>query len=247
MAAGRCNEWPAVGNDVAAAQSVVSYAAAMTKLLIADDHPLFRLALVQAVRELLPATEVLEADTLMSARAVLDQHPDTDLVLLDLHMPGNRGLMGLVELRAAHPAIAVAMISANDDPAVIRRALDYGAAGYIPKRADLGAINAGLQAVLNCEEYVPAELSAAVANRRNNGADRELAAKLSSLTPQQLRVLVLVAEGQLNKQIADVLGIQERTVKAHLTSIFEKLGVRNRTQASAILHQLEIGDPARIV
>ncbi len=219
----------------------------MTRLLIADDHPLFRLALVQAIREIMPEADVLEADTLMAARAVLAAHLDIDLVLLDLHMPGNRGLIGLVELRAEYPSVAVAMISANDDPAVIRRALNYGAAGYIPKRADLNAIKTGLRAVLNCEEYVPEELRAAVAAGQSSNADRELAKRLSSLTPQQLRVLVLVAEGQLNKQIADALSIQERTVKAHLTSIFEKLGVRNRTQASAILHQLETGDPARLV
>lgn len=219
----------------------------MTRLLIADDHPLFRLALVQAVREVMPEADLLEADTLMAARAVLAANPDIDLVLLDLHMPGNRGLMGLVELRAEYPSIAVALISANDDPAVIRRALNYGAAGYIPKRADLNAIKTGLRAVLNCEEYVPEDLRAAVAAGQSSNADRELAERLSSLTPQQLRVLVLVAEGQLNKQIADALTIQERTVKAHLTAIFEKLGVRNRTQASAILHQLETGDPARLV
>jgi DNA-binding NarL/FixJ family response regulator len=219
----------------------------VTRLLIADDHPLFRLALVQAVREVMPEADLLEADTLMTARAVLAAHTDVDLVLLDLHMPGNRGLMGLVELRAEYPSVAVALISANDDPAVIRRALNYGAAGYIPKRADLNAIKVGLRAVLNCEEYVPEDLRAAVAAGQSSNADRELAERLSTLTPQQLRVLVLVAEGQLNKQIADALTIQERTVKAHLTAIFEKLGVRNRTQASAILHQLETGDPARLV
>jgi len=219
----------------------------MTRLLIADDHPLFRLALVQAVREIMPDAILFEADTLMAARAQLANQPDIDLVLLDLHMPGNRGLMGLVELRAEYPGVAVALISANDDPAVIRRALNYGAAGYIPKRADLNAIKTGLRAVLNCEEYVPEDLRAAVAAGQSSNADRELAARLASLTPQQLRVLVLVAEGQLNKQIADALSIQERTVKAHLTSIFEKLGVRNRTQASAILHQLETGDPAKLV
>ncbi len=219
----------------------------MTRLLIADDHPLFRLALVQAVREIMPDAILFEADTLMAARAQLANQPDIDLVLLDLHMPGNRGLMGLVELRAEYPGVAVALISANDDPAVIRRALNYGAAGYIPKRADLNAIKTGLRAVLNCEEYVPEDLRAAVAAGQSSNADRELAARLATLTPQQLRVLVLVAEGQLNKQIADALSIQERTVKAHLTSIFEKLGVRNRTQASAILHQLETGDPAKLV
>ncbi len=217
----------------------------MPRLLIADDHPLFRLALAQAVREVMPGASVLEADTLDAARGLLASDADIDLLLLDLHMPGNRGLLGLVGLRAEFPAVAVVMISANDDPMVIRRALAYGAAGYLPKRADLEAIKHGLKAVLDCAEYVPDALRAAVYADTDGGADRELAPRLASLTPQQLRVLVLVAEGRLNKQIADQLGIQERTVKAHLTSIFEKLGVRNRTQASAILHQLEIADPVR--
>lgn len=217
----------------------------MPRLLIADDHPLFRLALAQAVREVIPDARVFEADTLAAARALLVADADIDLLLLDLHMPGNRGLLGLVELRAEFPAVAVVMISANDDPLVIRRALAYGAAGYIPKRADLDAIKRGLKAVLDCAEYVPDELRAAVYADVEGGTDRELAPRLAALTPQQLRVLVLVAEGRLNKQIADRLGIQERTVKAHLTSIFEKLGVRNRTQASALLHHLEIADPAR--
>ncbi|MGD9582066.1 MAG: response regulator [Lysobacterales bacterium] len=218
----------------------------MPRLLIADDHPLFRLALAQAVREVMPGARVLEADTLEAARTILSSDADIDLLLLDLHMPGNRGLLGLVALRAEFPAVAVVMISANDDPLVIRRALAYGAAGYIPKRADLEAIKRGLKAVLDCAEYVPDGLRAAVyADADGGSADRELAPRLASLTPQQLRVLVLVAEGRLNKQIADHLGIQERTVKAHLTSIFEKLGVRNRTQASALLHHLEIADPVR--
>lgn len=218
----------------------------MPHLLIADDHPLFRLALVQAVREVMPDMLLSEADSLAAARSVLSKNPDIDLVLLDLHMPGNRGLLGLVELRAEYPSVAVAMISANDDPVVIRRALDFGAAGYIPKRADLHAIRSGLRAIIDCEQYVPENLRNSIKTGRGFSLDGELAPRLSSLTPQQLRVLILVAEGRLNKQIADALSIQERTVKAHLTTIFEKLGVRNRTQASAILHQLEISDPARL-
>ena len=218
----------------------------MTHILIADDHPLFRLALTQALRAIAPDATLIEADSLAAARAQLDARHDIDLVLLDLHLPDSRGLMGLASLRAEHPAVAVAMISANEDPMVIRRALAFGAAGYIPKGASLDELGTALRAVLNCEEYVPAQLHNAIGTSATSREDQQIAARLASLTPQQFRVLSQVADGLLNKQIADKLGIQERTIKAHLSLIFQKLGVRNRTQASVMLRSLELGDPTRI-
>jgi DNA-binding NarL/FixJ family response regulator len=217
----------------------------MPKILVADDHPLFRLALGQALRGVVPDAVLREAESLESARAVLAAEPDTDLVLLDLHMPDSHGLMGLAGLRVQYPAVAVVMISAHDDPAVIRRALDFGAAGFISKRADLAALEAGLRAVLACEEYVPPELRAPVARAPSAESDDQLAARLNSLTPQQFRVLQRVAEGWLNKQIAAELGFTERTAKAHMSAIFEKLNVRNRTQAGVLLRMLELSDPNR--
>lgn len=219
----------------------------MTQILIADDHPLFRLALTQALRAIAPDAALVEADSLAAARAQLEARHDIDLVLLDLHLPDSHGLMGLAELRAEHPAVAVVMISANEDPAVIRRALAFGAAGYIPKGASLDELAGALRAVLNCEEYVPPQLRNAIGATATSSEDQRIAARLASLTPQQFRVLSLVADGQLNKQIADRLGIQERTIKAHLSLIFQKLGVRNRTQASVMLRSLELGDPAKLV
>jgi DNA-binding NarL/FixJ family response regulator len=219
----------------------------MPHLLIADDHPLFRLALVQALREVVPEARVEEAGSLADARAALTANEDIDLVLLDLHMPDSHGLMGLAALRAEHPQIAVAMISAHDDPATIRRALAYGASAFIPKRSDVAQLQAALRAVLACEEYLPPALREAVNAQGPDAGDAATAARLASLTPQQFKVLVLVAEGQLNKQIADALGISERTVKAHLSALFEKLGVRNRTQAGVLLRALELTDPARHV
>jgi DNA-binding NarL/FixJ family response regulator len=218
----------------------------MTRILIADDHPLFRLALAQAVRSFVADAEVSEADGFEAARAQLIAQPDTDLVLLDLHMPGSHGLMGLVALRTEFPAVAVVMISAHDDPIVIRRALTYGAAGFVPKRTGLADLQETLRAVIACEDPAPAALHGRI-NAHASDQDRALAARLASLSPQQLRVLGLVAEGLLNKQIADRLGIQERTVKAHMSAVFERLGVRNRTQASLLLRSLEIADPSRIV
>lgn len=215
----------------------------MPKILIADDHPLFRLALAQALRGVVPEARLLEADSLAATRNLLAGQPDTDLVLLDLHMPDSHGLMGLASLRAEHPAVAVVMISAHDDPKVIRRALDFGAAGFISKRADLAALEEGLRAVLACDEYVPPALRAPVARTLSDESDDQLAGRLSSLTPQQFRVLQRVADGWLNKQIAAELGFTERTAKAHMSAIFEKLNVRNRTQAGVLLRMLELRDP----
>lgn len=219
----------------------------MPRLLIVDDHPLYRLALAQALRGLVDDAQVDEADSLAQARAALAAAPDTDLVLLDLHMPDSHGLMGLAALRAEFPGVAVVMISAHDDPATIRRALDYGASGFIPKRAGMDELQAGLRAVLDCEQWLPETLRPAVRAEPGHPSDQALAAGLDALTPQQFRVLERVAQGRLNKQIADELGIQERTVKAHMSAIFEKLGVRNRTQAGVLLRSLELTDPARHV
>ncbi|GAA4864501.1 response regulator transcription factor [Luteimonas vadosa] len=217
----------------------------MPSLLIADDHPLFRAALRGAAADAIAELEVREAESLDGVLSALESNPDIDLVLLDLHMPGNHGLAGLAAIRAQHPGVAVVVVSANDDPRVIRRALDHGAAGYLPKSTGLNELRDAIRTVLACEQWLPPPLRGAVANARSSTDDTRLAARLASLSPQQFRVLVLVAEGLLNKQIADRLDIQERTVKAHLTAIFERLGVRNRTQAGVVLRELELTDPSR--
>lgn len=217
----------------------------MPRILIADDHPLFRAALAQQVRAVATDVVVDEAASLESAQGALERHPDTDLVLLDLHMPGSHGLMGLATLRAEHPTVAVLMVSAHEDPTVVRRALAYGAAGFLSKSVDAELIREAVRAVLDCREWVSPSLRDAVASAQPTAADRDLGARFAALTPQQFRVLRRVAEGRLNKQIADELGVQERTIKAHMTVIFDKLGVRNRTQAGIALRQLELTDPAQ--
>ncbi len=217
----------------------------MASLLIADDHPLFRAALRQAATDAVPGAVVREADTLDAVLAALDADPGIDLVLLDLHMPGNHGLAGLAAIRAQFPGVAVVVVSANDDPRVVRRALDHGAAGYLPKSAGLDELRDAIRAVLACEQWLPPALRGTVARTESSRADADLAARLASLSPQQFRVLSLVAQGLLNKQIADRLDVQERTVKAHLSAIFERLGVRNRTQAGVVLRELELSDPSR--
>jgi DNA-binding NarL/FixJ family response regulator len=216
----------------------------MTVILIADDHPLFRRALTQAIAESMPQAQCLEADSFEATHAQLKARANVDLALIDLHMPGNHGLMGLASLRAEFPAVAVAMISAHDDPVTVRRALDHGAAGFIAKSADLAELKQAIATLLDCREWVSPGIAAALAGKAAQNADRDLASRLAQLSPQQFRVLAMVAEGRLNKQIAAALGVQERTVKAHLSAIFQRLGVRNRTQAGVLLRSLEIADPA---
>jgi DNA-binding NarL/FixJ family response regulator len=215
-----------------------------TRVLIADDHPLFRAALVQALSGCLDDAEILQARDLPETWAILENDESIDLVLLDLHMPGNQGLTGLASIRCHFPAVAVVVVSANEDPHVIRRALDHGAAGFIPKSSGLDDLTAALDTVLDCREWIPPHLARAVADIDSRDEDRELSGRIASLTPQQFRVLEMVANGQLNKQIADALNIQERTVKAHMSEIFQKLKVRNRTQAGIAFRRLELVDPA---
>jgi DNA-binding NarL/FixJ family response regulator len=213
----------------------------MTRLLIADDHPLFRAALRQAASESVPDCEVLEASDLDGALSALGAQPDIDLVLLDLHMPGSQGLSGLAALRGQYPGVAVLVVSGHDD-----RVLNHGAAGFIPKSSSPAEIGQAIRTVLDCGSWLPPAWAQTIESLPSDPADTDLAARLARLTEQQYRVLVLLGEGLLNKQIADRLSIQERTVKAHVTAIFEKLGVRNRTQAGVLLQSLALNDPVRI-
>lgn len=208
------------------------------RVLIADDHPLFRAALCLALRQALPDAEVIEAHDAESLRVFASQPPEPDLVLLDLLMPGAKSFAPLAWLRNQYPGTAVMIVSANEDPDVIRRAREFGAAGYVAKSAVQSDLIAAIRAVADCGQWFPAGLAPAAA-RGQTGRD-SLALRLKSLTPQQYRVLELVARGRLNKQIAAELAIEETTVKAHVSAALAKLGVRNRTQASIVFRELEM-------
>jgi DNA-binding NarL/FixJ family response regulator len=203
-------------------------------VVLADDHPLFRAALRQAVLQVAPDSRLLEAADAEGLRGVVQAHPEADLVLLDLMMPGSRSFAELAWLRSQHPAIAVLVVSATENPDVIRQAGAFGAAGYVRKSSPLPQLVDAIRTVLDGGEWLP-EVAADAGSQRN-----ELAAKLASLTPQQFRVLELLARGRLNKQIAAELGISEQTTKAHVSATLAKLGVRNRTQASLLYGELEI-------
>jgi DNA-binding NarL/FixJ family response regulator len=214
------------------------------RILIADDHPMMRSALAQLVARALPDTEVLEAATLDQVITTVRARPSRasiDLVLLDLNMPGMNGFTGLVLIRAEFPALPVIIISASEDALTISRALDYGAAGFIPKSAPGDRLAGAILAVLAGDLWFPDH-----GEPGDRAADIDLAARLAALTPQQLRVFMMLAEGRLNKQIAHQLEITEATVKAHVTMILRKLGVGNRTQAVVAAARLLAEPPPRV-
>ena len=208
------------------------------RVLIADDHPLFRGALREAVNGLFDRVEVAEAGSFEQMVERLEFAGEVDLILLDLQMPGVRGFSGLMYLRAQYPSLPVAIVSANDDPAVIGRCMEFGAAGFLPKTLGAEALRGAIARVLSGETWTPPDIELAGA------ADVETAAlirRLSTLTPQQVRVLMMLSGGLLNKQIAFELGVSEATVKAHVSAILQKLGVESRTQAVIAAGKIESG------
>ena len=208
------------------------------RLLIADDHPLFRGALREAVSGLFSAAEIGEAGTFEEVTERLEHGSDVDLVLLDLNMPGVRGFSGLMYLRAQYPGLPVVVVSANDDPAVIRRCMEFGASGFIPKTLGVDAMRQAIARVLQGELWTPPDVDLA---RPSDAETAALIARLSSLTPQQVRVLMMLSGGLLNKQIAYELAVSEATVKAHVSAILQKLGVESRTQAVIAAGRIESG------
>jgi DNA-binding NarL/FixJ family response regulator len=209
-----------------------------TRLLIADDHPLFRGAMREAVGGLLPKIEIAEAGTFDEIPELLDRGGEFDLILLDLAMPGVRGFSGLMYLRAQYPGVPVIVVSANDDPAAIRRCMQFGASGFIPKTVGVEAMRTAIARVLGGGVWTPPDVDLTA------GADAETAelmARMATLTPQQVRVLMMLSEGLLNKQIAFQLDVSEATVKAHVSAILQKLGVESRTQAVIAAAKIEAG------
>ena len=207
-------------------------------LLIADDHPLFRGALREAVNGLFDRAEIAEAGTFEEVTDVLERGSDVDLILLDLRMPGVRGFSGLMYLRAQYPSLPIVVVSANDDPAVIRRCMEFGASGFIPKTLGVDALRQAVGQVLQGEVWTPPDVDL---QRDADAESAAVIARLSTLTPQQVRVLMMLSGGLLNKQIAYELGVSEATVKAHVSAILQKLGVESRTQAVIAAGKIEAG------
>ena len=210
----------------------------ITHIIIADDHPLVRGALRQALSSSLGATIIREAGDLASLSKALAADEPVDLVLLDLAMPGVSGFSGLLYLRSQHPEIPVVVVSASEDRAVMRRCIEVGAAGFIPKSTDMGEMRQAIRMVLDGEIWTPADLDTVLPP---DAVVTDMMRRLSSLTPQQLRVLMMLSQGLLNKQIAFELKVSEATVKAHVSAILQKLGVDSRTQAVIAVSKIDQG------
>ncbi len=208
------------------------------RFVIADDHPLFRGALREAVTGLFEHVDIAEAGTFNEVAELLERGGDVDLVLLDLTMPGVRGFSGLMYLRAQYPGVPVIVVSANDDPAAIRRCMEFGASGFIPKTLGVEAMRGAISRILGGGVWTPPDVDLAAGS---DAETAELMVRMATLTPQQVRVLMMLSEGLLNKQIAYQLGVSEATVKAHVSAILQKLGVESRTQAVIAAAKIETG------
>lgn len=206
------------------------------KILIADDHPLFRDALKHALTDTFDGVQIGEAGSLDDASAVLDADDQYDLILLDLKMPGVQGFSGLMYLRAQYPSVPVVVVSANEDAQVMRTSLDFGASGFVPKSAGADQIRSAISEVMNGEIWLPSDVDLSA---QQDNESSQLASKLSTLTPQQVRVLMMLSRGLLNKQIAYELNVSEATVKAHVSAILQKLGVDSRTQAVIVANKID--------
>ncbi len=201
-------------------------------IIIADDHPLFRNALFQSVHMAVSGANLQEADTLDALLTLLAKEAEPDLVLLDLKMPGSNGISGLIQLKNTYPDLPIVVVSASEEPAVVAQVKKHGAFGFIPKSSDMRTLVNALNKVLNGDPYFPEDL--VMTNQPGN----DLAEKIAALTPQQYKVLGMLSDGLLNKQIAYELNVSEATIKAHMTAIFRKLGVKNRTQAVILLNEI---------
>ena len=208
-------------------------------IIVADDHPLFRATLTQAIGTQVDGADVLEAEHLQHLEHQM--RSEVDLVLLDLHMPGANGFSGLIYLRTHFPSVPVVVVSGNEQPSVIHRAMHFGAAGFIPKSSSMTDIIDAVKTILNGGQWVPPDLPAA--DQAMDAQDSKFADQLASLTPQQFKVMVMLTEGLLNKQIAYELSVSEATIKAHVTAILRKLGVYSRTQAVIMAGRLRIEHP----
>jgi DNA-binding NarL/FixJ family response regulator len=210
------------------------------RFLIVDDHPLFREALQLAIQQGYEEAEIVEASSIAAAQEALASDQIFDLVLLDLSMPGTRGFDGLIELRAARPKQPILVVSAHEDPRIIHEAMSCGAAGYISKSVKKRDLSEAIQDVMAGLVVLPKGYEPPP---NDSAAQREpdLVARISSLTRQQLRVLNMVRQGMLNKQIAHELGVGETTIKAHVSEIMRKLNVVSRTQAVIEVTKLDYG------
>lgn len=202
------------------------------KLLIVDDHPVLREGLAALLRQTGPDTSIVQAESAPMALGLLDQHPDLDIVVLDLMMPGMGGMAAITEFGRKRPDLPVIVLSSSEDPHEARRALSLGALGYVPKSAGQHTLLSAIGLVMKGEVYIP-PLILSESTRRPGFHPAGGRGGSSALTGRQLEILRRLSDGQPNKTIAYELHLSEKTVKAHITAIFKALNVVNRMQAAA--------------
>lgn len=203
------------------------------RALVVDDHPLFCDALELTLRNTARFGEIATADTLSKGLDLLREGGRRDLVVLDLNLPDVTGLDGLIRLKTAAPDTPVLVVSSMAENAMISAAMEAGASGFVPKHSPHAEFRTALDAIFGGETYLPESFVAC-----DTSPDRsDAVSRLSSLTAQQARILELICDGKLNKQIAYDLSIAETTVKAHVTAIMRKLAVQSRTQAVLVAQQ----------
>ena len=207
------------------------------KILVVDDHPLVRDAMVHLLAPLADSIDVLEASDCTTALSLARAHPDIDLVLLDLNLPGIRGFEALDRLRQAQPALPVVILSMHRDRATVLEAIRRGALGFIPKASAKNVVVNAVRLVLSGGTYLPPEAVVDIAEPECESLHAALASSPSrsladlGLTPRQGQVLALIMRGNSNKEICRALDIAERTVKVHITAVLNALKVTSRTQA----------------
>ena len=212
----------------------------MAKFLIADDHPLYREALVSALQLLFEKIDIIQSDGLDSTLDALQNNTDFDLVLLDLNMPGCDNFYGLIRVTQDFPQIPVAVVSASDSVEVVSKVMSLGAKGFIPKATATQTIANALQQIMHGNNWLPEGMQSRIEHIEHIKPIIDVARLVGELTPKQFQVLKLLQNGLLNKQIAFELNITEATVKAHISGVFRKLNVNTRTQAVLLLKNLDI-------
>ena len=200
------------------------------RFLIVDDHPLFLEALQLAIQSAYPNAEIFEATSIAEAKTAITSNATFDLVLLDLSLPGVRGFDGLIELRSLHPKLPIVIVSALEDPRIIHEAMTCGAAGVIAKSSRKTELASAIRDVMAGSIALPAGYRPPASDPSSAQA-ADMLRRFATLTPQQRRVLQMLRQGKLNKQIAHDLDVGETTIKAHVSEILRKLQVATRTQA----------------
>lgn len=209
----------------------------LSTVLIVDDHPLYSDALAATLTLGFDACDIRTARSLSETFAILDDGVEPDLIMLDLKLPDVTGISGFLELRRRLPHTSILVISSLASPDLVQSLLDHGAMGFLPKESSAATLRRALAEIAHGRRFVPKEYSAASpcdGDSRAFGANPQLA----RLTPQQVRILKLICAGKPNKQIAYDLSLAETTVKAHITALLRRLGVRNRTQAAVLVEGL---------